>query len=468
MEVHRQLASEDRVKIQRIADAMFAQQCELAQIPKMAAGVVWNGELVGCFVRNCDENSLFRIASMSKSFTAAAVLLLRDEGTIVLDSPVSHYVAEFAALSGPTTDGPPITVRHLLTMASGLSTDDPWADRHLDISRAELDSAVQSNPAFARDPGTGFQYSNLGYGVLGRVIEAVSGRLPQTFISERLLIPLGMHHSVWEVSNAPIGADVVLGTRADGGAETTPGDGGMATMGGLWSTVSDLAKWIGMFTDAYPPRNDAERFPLRRSSLREMQSMHTFCPPVRLTGHDGAAMVQGAGYGMGLFVSHEDATGEVPGHSGGLPGYGSNMRWVKGTPFGVVALANVTYAPMVIATARTLQALFASKVVRKAEPQLSTHLTEAAQRLATFIASFDESQASSLFSDNVGPDQAFAARKVDAAKLIEKHGALVFARVEPQSFAEGDLVLHSHRSEVRIPFSLAPNGKIQHFEFPSD
>ena len=76
-----------------------------------------------------DADSVFRIASMTKSFTAATILGLRDEGLLSLDDPIARHVPELAGLHGPTADAPPITIRHLLTMASGLATDDPWGDR---------------------------------------------------------------------------------------------------------------------------------------------------------------------------------------------------------------------------------------------------------------------------------------------------------------------------------------------------
>ncbi len=78
--------------------------------------------------------SVFRIASMTKSFTGAALMALVAERRIRLDEPVATYVPALADWRGPTTDGPPLTVRHLVSMESGLPTDDPWADRHLDLS----------------------------------------------------------------------------------------------------------------------------------------------------------------------------------------------------------------------------------------------------------------------------------------------------------------------------------------------
>jgi CubicO group peptidase (beta-lactamase class C family) len=431
----------------RIAGAMFDQQRTLLKVPRMAGGVVHDGVLVSAHGFDADEHTLFRIASMTKSFTAAAVLMLRDEGRLALDDPIDHHAPEYASLTGPTADSAAITIRHLLTMSSSLATDDPWADRHLDITDADLDAAVNGGPAFASAPGTHFEYSNLGYAILGRIIHRVTGQRPQAFINERVLQPLDMVETVWESSQAPTRCDAAIGVRTDGETVEVPlGDGGLATMGGLWSTVSDLAKWIGFFTDAYPPRDDLDVGPLRRSSRREMQTMHTFVAPNRSSSADGATRHHVGGYGMGLLIMHDDQLGEIAGHSGGLPGYGSNMRWVKGTGVGVVALANITYARMA----------------------LSPDLSEAGTALFDLLVNWTDARADALFADNVAPDDSYADRSRQATQLMARYLGLRLARIEPESLTSGRLIAHGPAREVVIEFSLAPlsGGRVQLYELP--
>ena len=199
------VSEDSKTRIQRIAHAAFAQHRALDRVPAMAAGVVIDGELAAFSGFDAGSDSIFRIASMTKSFTAAATLILRDEGKLDLDAPIARYAPEFATLKGPTTDSPAITTRHLLSMQSGLATDDPWGDRHLDISVAELDEIVRAGPLFACVPGTAFEYSNLGYALIGRVMHH-PGQRPQAFITERLLKPLGMTRTVWESKDAPAGS----------------------------------------------------------------------------------------------------------------------------------------------------------------------------------------------------------------------------------------------------------------------
>ena len=104
-----------------------------------------------------DLSTRYRIASMTKSFTAAAVLSLRDEGILSIDIPVDEYAPELTAICH-TVSGTRITLRHLLSMTSGLATDDPWADRHLDATADEMNALYQDGAVYAFAPGTHFEY----------------------------------------------------------------------------------------------------------------------------------------------------------------------------------------------------------------------------------------------------------------------------------------------------------------------
>ena len=192
---------------------------------------------------------------MTKSFTGAALTLVADR-RLRLDDPVSEHVPELAPWSGPTSDGPPLTVRHLVSMEAGLPTDDAWADRHLDLSPEAMDALIAAGAAFAWTPGTRFEYSNLGWGLVGRVIERVAGERVQEYVGRVLLEPLGMVSTTWV--RPPSGA-IAEPYRLQDGAwvhEGDPvGDGTIAPMGGLWTTVRDLSRWVAFFLDAWPPRD---------------------------------------------------------------------------------------------------------------------------------------------------------------------------------------------------------------------
>ena len=458
---------DDQAKVQRTAQAAFAQHHALDRVPVMAAGVVIDGALVAVSGFGAGADSLFRIASMTKSFTAAAALILRDEGKLDLDAPIARYAPEFASLKGPTADSPAITTRHLLSMQGGLATDDPWGDRHLDISDAEIDAAVRASPLFACVPGTTFEYSNLGYALIGRVMHRASGMRPQALITERLLKPLGMSRTVWESKDAPPGADIIVGLRADNGTpEPTPLDGGLAPMGGLWSTVADLAKWVDFLADAWPPRDGADTAPLSRTSRREMQRVETAVEPFESRSADGTLWPFTGGYGLGLQIGHDRDLGEVVEHSGGLPGYGSNMRWVKNTRVGLIALGNSTYAPMRFATRRALAALVAAGVVHRPKVSSTPLLVEAGKALFELLTNWDDQRAASLFADNMVPDESLSARQRAAAALVTRHGALTLARIDAEDRSSGRIVAHSATGEVTIAFQLAPVGGVQKYDLP--
>ena len=119
-------------------------------------------------------DSVFRIASMTKSFTAISILKLRDEGKLSLDDPAEKYVPEMAGLKYPTTDAPKITIRHLLSHAEGFPEDNPWGDRQLADTDEQLSQMLRAGIPFSNAPGLVYEYSNLGFAILGRIVTNVS------------------------------------------------------------------------------------------------------------------------------------------------------------------------------------------------------------------------------------------------------------------------------------------------------
>ena len=422
----------------------------------LAWGLVHDGTVVA----GEDLDAIHRIASMTKSFTAAVVLMLRDEGRLRLDDFVVEHAPELSGLRCPMPGSPPITIRHLLSMSSGLATDDAWADRHLDITDAELDVLVASGVAFAAMPGTVFEYSNLGYAVLGRVVRNVAGATLQQLVTQRLLHPIGMDRTTW---SAPAGA--VVGYRSRGSddevlhAEPSLGDGAMAPMGGLFSTVRDLARWIGFLASSFA---DAPTHPdvLAPASRREMQQVaRAFSPTFAINGREWSQ--RAGGYGFGLQSIPHPKLGTIVTHSGGLPGFGSNMRWVPGTGVGLVALANSTYAPMAEATTAVLDALADAGVVAAAYPTTSEAVESTARRLADLLVRWDDDAAEALFADNVASDEPLSERRDAAQQLVAEHGPLTLARVVAESATSAVVVLHGRATEVHVDFQLAPAGRVQ-------
>jgi len=134
--------------------------------------------------------SQFRVASCTKSFTALALLVLRRAGKLNLDDEVSRHLPELkvVALEG----WPALRVRHLLSMSGGLATDNPWGDRQESISRQQLGAWLQAGLRLIFAPGSAYEYSNLGYAILGELITRVSGQDYRQFVKAQILEPLGM------------------------------------------------------------------------------------------------------------------------------------------------------------------------------------------------------------------------------------------------------------------------------------
>ncbi|HRN54347.1 MAG TPA: serine hydrolase domain-containing protein, partial [Gemmatimonadaceae bacterium] len=200
-----------RTAIPRI-DSLVRSFAAQRRVPGWAYGIVIDGRLehvVAGGLRNVERNAatdtatVFRIASMSKSFAALAVLQLRDEGKLALDDPAERYVPELRGLRYATSDAPRITIRHLLTHSAGFPEDNPWGDQQLDASEEAFSAMLRGGIPFSNAPGTAYEYSNYGFAILGRVIRNVSGQPYAQYLRERILLPLGMRHTYLEYGDVP-------------------------------------------------------------------------------------------------------------------------------------------------------------------------------------------------------------------------------------------------------------------------
>jgi CubicO group peptidase (beta-lactamase class C family) len=398
-----------------------------------------------------DAGSVFRIASMTKSFTAAAVLLLRDEGAITLDDPADNYVPELRALRPASPDAPRFSVRHLLTMTAGFPTDDPWGDRQQGLPLPEFSRLLADGLSFAWAPGTRFEYSNLGYAILGRVITGASGVAYPDFVRERLLRPLRLTGTGFV---APEFDQVRLARgyrRADGGwEELVPDpDGAFAPMGGIFSCVSDLARWVSGFAAAFPPAGaDAGgAHPLPRATRREMQSPQMALAPSGLARLPGDLSGAGpASYGFGLFTEEHPVWGPIVSHSGGYPGFGSHMRWHVATGTGVIVLANSTYAGVSPLAARLLGAVLPQ--VPAAGPQTPPPVRGPApapggpwprtlqlrREVSRLLRVWDDATADRLFSTNVAQDEPYAERRRALDLIRQRLGDFADDPARPAEF----------------------------------
>jgi CubicO group peptidase (beta-lactamase class C family) len=421
-----------------------------------------------------DAATAFRIASMTKSFTAAAVMLLADEGVVRLTDPVSRYVPEFGAVRLPTADSPPVTVEMLLSMSGGLPTDDPWADRQESMSREEFGRLLTGGVRFVGVPGTGFEYSNLGYAVLGRVIEAASGVSYHEFVDRRLLRPLGMTATGFDASVAAPSGVATGHSRLDGRwrAEPFSGPGVFSAIGGLFSTVDDVSRWVRWLADAFPPRDDADDGPLRRASRRDMQQVHrAVLPPRPAADPDDPSVPMTVGYGYGLQIQHDPVCGTVIAHGGGYPGYGSHMRWHPRTGLGVIVLTNARYTSGRIPAITALRTLVADLTARPGPGAFWPETVQARTAVERLLRGWDPALARDWFADNVALDLDLARRRADIESLVGEVGPLLDP-LPPEETVRSDSPAHvvwdvpGARGLLRCEIRLSPQDppKIQTLE----
>ncbi len=357
------MAEPDATDVAAIADEVFASTPELASVPGVAFGVVHDGVLVHAGGYGAATvggpapraDTVFRIASMTKSFTAAAVLMLRDEGRLRLDDPVADHLP--AARSLDREGMPAVTIRDLLTMGGGLATDDPWGDRQESLPLDEFDALVAGGFSQCWPPRTMFEYSNTGYALLGRVIASASGMPFTQFVRERLCEPLGMASTGFDAADVdPSRLATGYRVAADGTHVPEPLVVARRLLGDGRPAVDRRGpRPLGRRHDRCLADDDAAAHPVDRWSLREMQELARFVATDTTTG-TGAGTVA-VGYGYGLVSMHHEVLGRIVAHSGGYPGFGSHMRWHPASGWGVVALGNSTYAPMHIPAAEVLARL---------------------------------------------------------------------------------------------------------------
>ena len=372
------------------------------ELPGVAFGLVHAGDPVffGSYTDPdqpaVDETTRFRASSLTKSVTAATILLLRDRGLLDLERPLADFLPWTMSFS-PGTE--PIRIRHLLTMTAGLPTDDPWIDELDDLSESDLDSLLAPGASLCRGPGADYEYSNVSYALLGRVITQVTGQDFRDIVEQEVIGPVGLADTGFAVPDALLRA---RGHRLVGGTlavqEREVALGAFAPSGGLWSSVRDLARWLGSLEAAATGAADRGIPP---HVAREMSTPRTVVRLDRRKVADEDIAVAHA-YGMGLFSSTYSDVGRVVFHQGGCPGFGAEMRWHPASRWGVVAMSNRGYPVLQHPARRTLQAIVAPDIDRIRSEALNRTMwpetIHAMEWAETLLASWDDVEYEKLAS----------------------------------------------------------------------
>lgn len=298
---------------EELARLVRAAQAE-HRLPSVAATVVVRGEAVletaiGCADdaagREATPDDQYRVGSITKTFTAAAVMSLVDAGEVALDDPLGKHVPEVGER--------PLTVRRLLSHSSGLQREIPgnaWeslAFPSVEEMLAGFDRAEQ-----VLEPGAWWHYSNLAYVLLGEVVARVSGVPYERFVEERLLRLVGLDRTGWNpVEPAARGYYVdpysgVLRPEADVG-ETS-------AAGGLWSTTGDLCRWGAW--------------------LRDREAMHV----VQVMADPDSWLLA---YGLGLMLNRRGDR-VLYGHDGAMPGFLASLVCSRPEDVQVAVLTNAS------------------------------------------------------------------------------------------------------------------------------
>lgn len=463
-----------------IIEKLFKEYAEKNHFPGSAFGIVMDGRLLysGGFgytdLSNkipVDKNSMFRIASMTKSFTSMAILKLRDEGRLKLEDPVALYIPEMKGIKYLTADSPLITIEHLLTHSSGLPEDNPWGDRQLADTDEELVQLIKNGISFSNTPGVAFEYSNLGFALLGKIITKVSGMPYQKYITENILKPLEMKDTEWEYK------DVSDNQLAHGyrwlnekwHEEHLLNDGSFGAMGGLITSIKDFSKYIILHLSAWPPRSDDESGVIKRSSLREMHKPSSFCDmELDFKYPSGRECAEVFSYGYGLFWV-KDCEGRVfISHSGGLPGFGSNWKILPEYDLGIVSFANLTYANLSTINYQIIDTLIRIAELKPRELPPSDIFLKRSNELYKLLPDWKNAEGSGLFAENFFKDFILDSLIETCTQLYDSAGTILRVKeVIPKNQLRGTFTIEGEKKNIEVFFTLTPENPplIQHVDF---
>jgi CubicO group peptidase (beta-lactamase class C family) len=416
----------------RIA-TLFDDYVRDQHVPGLVYGVVKDGKLVivrGIGVqdtaakRPVTADSRFRIASMSKAFTALAILDLRDAGKLSLDALAETYVPEMKGWTYPTADSPRIRVRDLMTHTAGFVDDNPWGDRQQSLPEGDFTRMLAAGVPFSRAPESAMEYSNFGYATLGRIVTNVSGKPFEEYIAERILRPLGMTHTGYDVFTSPPG-ERALGYRwQDNGWVREPdmARGAFGAMGGLETSANDYARYVAWLLSAWPARDGAEKGPLTRATVRSIVQGSNFARlGNRSPAYGDGPCPQAAAYGAGWQIISDCDINYVT-HTGGYPGYGSAVMLVPDAGVAVFAFSNRTYGAPTPPTYRTLKLLKDAGLLDPRPVALSPALAAGYAAAAAIWRAGDVMAAPDRLAMNFLLDRTADRWKAELATLREKAG----------------------------------------------
>jgi hypothetical protein len=236
-------------------------------------------------------------------------------------------------------------------------------------------------------------------------------------------------------------------------------NGSFGSMGGMLTTLSDLGKYVGAFLAAWPPRDGPETGPIKRSSLREMQQVWRPSPAsVTRSQASGGVQLNAGGYGFGLRVAQSCQFPTIVSHSGGLPGFGTQMRWLPEYGVGLIAFGNLTYTGWNRTIDAALEALAKTGALQPRIVEPSPALTAARDAVAGLVVKWDDAVADRIAAENLFLDQSRDRRRAAIEALRAQVGACAagsgFDHVE--NALRGNWTMACERGKLRVAITLAP------------
>jgi CubicO group peptidase (beta-lactamase class C family) len=280
------------------------------------------------------------------------------------------------------------------------------------------------------------------------------------YIREKVLLPLGMTVTTLQARDVPPNRLAHGYRRQDGQWLEEPQlpDGSFGPMGGMPTSIADLSKWVGFMLDAFPARDGADTGPLKRSSLREMQQVIRYNGATAVRDAFGNPLLSAGGYGYGLGVRQTCLFRVSVAHSGGLPGFGSVMRWLPEYGVGIVALGNLTYTGWGGVVEEAFTALAKTGGLTPRVPQPAPVLVARRAQVTRLITGWNEALADSLAAMNLYLDESKPRRQAAIAKLVSDAGGNCRNEGEllPLNALRGSWRMRCGAGDLRVTITLAP------------
>ena len=405
--------------------------------------------------RIATPDTIYRIASITKTFTASAVMALRDDGKLGLSDPLGAHLAELD-VAYPHRDAPPIRLEQVLTHSAGLARSGPYAELARPSTEADLVEAMKL--PLTSDPGLGHRYSNFGFGLLGLVVGRTAGMPYRDFVRTRLLEPLGMTSTGYDLARLPA-ERLAVGYRHDsapgshGGLAPAPmtANGAGEAAGGLYSSARDMAAYLRFQLAAWPPRDDPDDAPMKRATLREMHAPHLPFAIGSSTIAGGTSRAHARAVGLAWEVLKGCYFDRLVGHDGDLDGFHARLRFDVDRNLGFVLLGNSDNSDLTGVAERVLDTIATENLLaprrRDPAPALIERASDAVKRLGP---SWKEDDHSATFTETLRSQFGAGDAVALGERIAKEVGACTYARAESVTDAlDAELVFQCSRGVLR-------------------